>query len=516
MKVLYNTCFADPWIQVAKELKDKHGFIPMHWIGNQFDNSDQFVNKAFPECIYYPRLDLWRGVFPKEVEENWEIAPIDIDFLRKFSGYELQAIKMMDRMDNDQRSFSFMERQRLFRNNLKKWSVYLKMYKPDLVIGAIVPHRAYDYPLYLLCKHLGIPFLFFKNSAFTGRIVHAKDIYSISDNVKDDYKKYQNSLLNINDFMLSIDNDILEGYQKVKGDYNSAQPGYMKRQAIRHKQESTIFGLTVRLFRLISDNRDKYFGNDAYLIKGVPSYYKERNKSIEKSRLSIYSHIRRKRKGVSIKKKLKKHYLSLTNDPKFNENYIFLPLHYQPEMTSNPSGDIFVDQLLCVDVLASNIPKDYKIYIKEHPTQFRAHSEGHTNRIKEFYNDLLLYKNVKLLPIDTDPFELIKNSKAVATITGTAGWEAMVLKKPVIIFGLSWYEDYNGVLKVKDKKSAERLKSFIENFKFEKKNLLSYLKAFQDNSTVAYFDMGLKEKMNQNEQECVENLVNFVIKSINS
>jgi len=514
MKVLYNTCFADPWIQVAKELKEKHNFIPMHWIGNQFDNSDKLVNQTFPDCIYLPRLDLWRGIFPEEVEKKWDTVPIDIDFLKEISVYELQAIKMMDRMDNDQQSFSFMERQRLFRKNLKKWSVFLKICKPDLVIGAIVPHRAYDYPLYLLCKHYNIPFIFFKNTSFLGRIVYAKDIYSISEQIVEDYKKNLKLQLNKDELLTNLDNDILEGYKKILGDYKSAEPGYMKRHASREKQESNIFGLAYRLFKLIAENKEKYLGKEAYLIKGVPSYYKEKSKPIEKSRLSLYAHIRRKKKGVKIKNKLKRHYISLTSKPNLDEDFVLLPLHYQPEMTSNPSGDIFVDQLLCVDVLASNLPETYKIYIKEHPSQFRVHTEGHTSRIKEFYNDLLLYKNVKLLPLDSNPFELIKKSKSVATITGTVGWEAMVLKKPVIIFGLSWYEDYSGVLKVTDQLSANKIKPFLENFKFDELDLLSYVKAFQDNSTVAYFDMGLKKLMDQGEKECVDNLVNFVAKYI--
>lgn len=515
MKVLYNTCFADPWIEVAKILEEKHNFIPMHWIGNQFDNSDRLVNKAFPDCKYLPRLDLWRGVFPKEIEDNWDSEKIDIDFLRNYAGNELQAIKMMDRMDNDQRSFSFIERQRLFRNNLKKWAVYLKMYKPDIVIGAIVPHRAYDYPLYLLCKDLGIPFLFFKNSSFRGRIVHAKDIYSVSDEISNDYNSYRNSNLTVDDIMSELDSDILDGYKKVQGDYSVGEPDYMKGHVKREKQESNFIGLSKRLFHLILNSKEKYLGKDGYLLKGIPSYYKESEKSIEESRLSLYAHIRRKKKGVSIKKKLKDHYTSLTTEPDFNETFVFLPLHYQPEMTSSPSGDIFVDQLLCVDVLASNLPPNYKIYIKEHPSQFRAHTEGHTSRIREFYDDLLKYRKVKLLPLSTDPFEMINKSKAVATITGTVGWEAMVLKKPVIIFGLSWYETYQGVHKVYDQKSAGEIQSFIENFCFSEKDLLFYLKAFQENSTVAYYDMGLKSKMNQSEEECVDNLVDFVFKSIN-
>jgi hypothetical protein len=514
MKVLYNTCFADPWIRVAKELKEKHNLTPMHWIGNQFDNSEKLLNQVFPDCVYYPRLDLWRGVFPDDIEEEWEKVPFDIDLLRELSVYELQAIKMMDRMDNDQHSFSFMERQRLYRKNLKKWSVYLSKYKPDLVIGAIVPHRAYDYPLYLLCKHLKIPFLFFKNSAFMGRIVHAKDIYSITDKISNTYKQLKVKNLSTEELISGLDTDIIEGFLKVQGDYSDAEPGYMRRHVSRAKQESSILGLTIRLIKLLSENKVKYFGPDAYFFKGVPSYYKERQKAIEHSRLSLYAHIKRKREGVAIKKRLKKYYLSHTVTPDYEKKFVYLPLHYQPEMTSNPSGDIFVDQLLCVDVLSSNLPDDYHIYIKEHPSQFLPHTEGHTSRLKEFYDDLLLYKNVRLMPLNSNPFELTKRAKAVATITGTAGWEAMVLKKPVIIFGLSWYENYDGVLKIQNQASARKIKSFIEGFTFDEPNLLCYLKAFQDNSTLAYYDMFLKDKMELEEEECVGNLVNLVLRCL--
>ena len=58
------------------------------------------------------------------------------------------------------------------------------------------------------------------------------------------------------------------------------------------------------------------------------------------------------------------------------------------------------------------------------------------------------------MPMNIDSFPLIANSKAVATVTGTVGWEAMVRRKPVLVFGLSWYEKYAGVLKIVDEKSA--------------------------------------------------------------
>lgn len=514
MKVLYNTCIDDPWIEVAKDLRDKYDMEPAYWIGSELDNSEKLIPQAFPDCWYFRRFDVWKNIFPKEITSKWDDGELDIDFLREIASYELQAIKMMDRMDNDQHSFSFMERQRLFRNNLKMWSVFLKNYPVDLIIGAIVPHRPYDYPLYLLCKKLGIPFIFFKNSAFKGRIVLAETIYTITDEVRNDYQKYLASGRTIEEYKNELTSDILDNYNKVQGDYSGAEPYYMKDHIVRNKQESSTIGLAKRLYHLILNNREKYFGKDSYLIKGVPSHLKEKHKSIEKSRLNLYAHVRRKKKGIKIKKKLLNYYKSLTTDPCYDSNFVFLPLHYQPEMTSSPSGDIFVDQLLCVDILAGNLPDDYIIYVKEHPNQLQAHTQGHTSRLKEFYDDVLKYKNVRLVSMDTNPFHLIKHSKAVATITGTAGWEGMVLKKPVIIFGLSWYEYYRGVLKITDMSVAKNITDFIQNFQFDEKELMAYLNAFQDNSTVSYYDLYLKPTMNISEQEAVDNLSGYIYRCI--
>ena len=111
-------------------------------------------------------------------------------------------------------------------------------------------------------------------------------------------------------------------------------------------------------------------------------------------------------------------------------------LHYQPEQTTCPCGDIFVDQKLCVELLLKHLPLNYKIYIKEHPSQFNRYLIGHSSRMSDLYNDLVKNERVKLISTDVDSFELIKHTKAVSTITGTVGWEAMVRQKPVIAFGL--------------------------------------------------------------------------------
>ncbi len=55
-----------------------------------------------------------------------------------------------------------------------------------------------------------------------------------------------------------------------------------------------------------------------------------------------------------------------------------------------------------------------------------------------------------LVSRDAPTFELIERSAAVATITGTAGWEALFLGKPSIVFGRAFYRDAPGVIAVED------------------------------------------------------------------
>ena len=515
MKVIYNTCFIDPWLKVAKELKEKYGFEPVYWIGYEIDNSESLVPAAFPNAIYHPIFDAWKGIFPDPISNHYGESHVNIDFLKANASYELQAIKMMDRMDADSHSFSFSERQRHYRNFIRNWTSCLQFLKPDLVISAAVPHRVYDYVLYLLCRHFHIPFVMFLHTAFPGRIIPLRDIYDIGKEIKDDYNDIVSSNQDYKLLKTKLAPDILERYQTVLKDYKQGKPAYMETNDSLHKQSSNVIGLSIKLLNETIHRPGKYFGRKGYLLQGFPTYVKQRKKSIEASRLSIIQYSINKIKTNKHKRKLKNYYDSRTEKPDFIEPYIYLPLHYQPEMTSSPAGDIFVDQFLCVETLVKNTPDNWKIYVKEHPLQFQAHSEGQTGRIKEFYDDLLQIPNIRLMPLQADSFNLISNAKAVATITGTVGWEAMVRRKPVLLFGLSWYEKYPGALKIADEESAGKIYDFIENFLFDENKLLAYLAALEKNSKRDYCLTKPKETVNQSEEEYVGNLLVLIMRSLN-
>lgn len=121
------------------------------------------------------------------------------------------------------------------------------------------------------------------------------------------------------------------------------------------------------------------------------------------------------------------------------ESYIYFPLHLQPELTTSALGGAFSDQMLAIEMLSSWLPKGYFIYLKENPKQTEK------QRGPLFYKRLAALKNVRLLSRTENSIALIKNSIGVATVTGTAGWEALFHGKPVLVFGLAWYRDFSGV-----------------------------------------------------------------------
>jgi hypothetical protein len=517
MKALYHTCFADPWIKVAQKLKEEYGYEPVYWIGYEDDNSKILVPLAFPDCIYQNYFDAWKGIFPSRISKHYSETYINVDFIKEYASFELQALKMMDRMDPDQYSFNFMERQRHYRNMIKFCYACISYLKIDIVICDYVPHRISDYAMYLLCRFYNIRFVYLGITQFQKRLIPLTDLSSINDKILTDYNIILQSGKDASLLKAELPDDIIMVYNKTQLDYSAAKPDYERLNVLKHKETSGFFSLIKKFFKdLIENYKSRYSGPDGFFRKGIPTYFKQKKRSIQESRYSLIQYSLNKLKTNRYKNRLEVYYNSLVIEPDYNIKYVFFGLHYQPELTSSPSGDIFVDQRLCIDVLHKQLPPDCLIYVKEHPSQFHSHLEGHTSRAKYFYDDLLTYSRVRFIPLDSDPFKLIKNAQAIATVVGTLGWEAMVMGKPVIAFGLIWYEKYEGVLKISNEETASKIKEFIINFKYDEKRLFAYLSAFGKNSSIAYAHRDMKEKVNISETDCIDHLTKLILGSVNS
>ncbi len=123
-----------------------------------------------------------------------------------------------------------------------------------------------------------------------------------------------------------------------------------------------------------------------------------------------------------------------------DRQFVYFPLHLQPEMTTDILGGIYADQLRAIEELARELPDNVYIYVKENPKQSAF------MRDESFFIRLKAIPRVVFVDITTPSLQMIDDAIAVATITGTAGWEAIQMGKPVLIFGTAFYRALPGAI----------------------------------------------------------------------
>jgi hypothetical protein len=86
------------------------------------------------------------------------------------------------------------------------------------------------------------------------------------------------------------------------------------------------------------------------------------------------------------------------------------------------------DQISVIESLAKSAPADMVIVVKEHKPMLGK-------RPANFYKVISKIPRVILLWPEASSFQIINQSELVAVITGTAAFEAIRLKKPVLVIG---------------------------------------------------------------------------------
>lgn len=140
-----------------------------------------------------------------------------------------------------------------------------------------------------------------------------------------------------------------------------------------------------------------------------------------------------------------------------DEAFFFFPLQYEPEISLGTQGRGWVSQLKLIRHISDSLPIDRWLYVKEHPSMLSG------IRPLGFYRALKALPRVRLVSQRVSSYEIIPKAEAVLTVTGTAGWEALMHRKPVVLFGHAFYEEFEeGVIKVD---SIETLPMALRNLR---------------------------------------------------
>ncbi len=164
---------------------------------------------------------------------------------------------------------------------------------------------------------------------------------------------------------------------------------------------------------------------------------------------------------------------SLSIDQVENIDYVFFPLHSEPEIALLVNGINYQNQIELIRRLAQSIPLDWKLIVKEHPNSTAYRSSG-------YYSKLLQIPNLYFADLEDRPFHWIKKSKLVTTISGFVGFEAAMLKVPVIVFGDVMFDmlPRNMVRKVDILSMLHReICDLVNNYDYDEKAMTVYIAA---------------------------------------
>ena len=344
--------------------------------------------------------------------------------------------------------------------------------KIEVIIFPDIPHDLPNYVLYSIAKELNIKTIILVPSFFPDKFHYIYDI--------EDYGIFTNSVSSGLEFEKI----------KINKEYKK-ELFYMKKPSFKEKINKKL-----RFAFNFKEWIKERFGIIMKKSSSYSSFYEWLLTKIIKN----------------AKRKLEKYLYELTikrAKSKFDSNkkYVYFPLHLQPEMTTSILGGIYSDQLLAIERLAKIIPEDWSIYVKENPKQ-TSYMRG-----KFFFKRLNLISKAILVSNNVNTYDLIEKCQFVATISGTAGWEAISGGKNVLIFGKSWYESLPGVFKYDEKiKMPDIIKFQIDHKKLEE-NFENLIKK----TVKGVFNYDLLAGINDFQpEENKKNIYNFLKWSINN
>ncbi|QQG42917.1 MAG: hypothetical protein HYW15_01765 [Candidatus Giovannonibacteria bacterium] len=469
-------------IEIVKRLKEG-GHEIVYWVCDFGKEADY---KTFPGTIFHDHYEAIAGKPAPGVNAE-EFPSVGRDAIQQFYATESVVLTMMNKRLGH---LAINERKHLYYHILQYWRGVFDKYNPDAILFLSAPHALYDYIVYALAKSRNVKTLVVEVSVVNDRLLLYEDFKDGHPSLKPQVWKNQSGKFSV----ANLSEDLRDYYSKHRKLSQSPED--------------------------ISDFRDATYKEINVFLKGrfgAAHAFKERLRLIVNSA-----------KDLSLPKKsirffinrlgpnMKKEYLSVQSPPDFSRNFVYVPLHTQPEQNTVTQGDVFVDQLLMLEILAASLPKGWLIYVKEHPFQWLPRGPAFFNdRPRGYYKSIAALKNARIMPIGTNTFELIHYAKAAAAVTGTAAWEAVMRSKPALLFGHVWFQNSPGVFRVDSVESCRRAFAEIETWRgFDEAELIKFLTAFDKASFRGYTDQEYAACSDLSREENINNFLRAIYEQL--
>lgn len=451
-----------------------------------WSNKPSLSSTLFPKTKRFNQRKLINSILSGDFD-HFNVDRISSELEKSMAWAEPIIMDMISRLDSA-KSISYLERKNLYRYLMAFWLNFLEESKPDLFYSRATPHEVSDFILFSLCKIKNIRVLTFNHTAMPGRRILDGDYR----HPWGCFKNFSYEHREKNEGLEILDSDIRKYILSIRGKYSSAMPIDLKEVASYQTSEFKLKKLPLIFKENISiffKSLAKKILSIAYLLLAILIGFfglKSKSKNLERFSLRmIASDLVQIEYSI-----LKKFYDENTVSFDFTRPYIYFALNFQPEMTTCPHGGIFNDQILAISLISRNLPEGWSLLVKEHPAQFFTNNiYGYIGRDKIFYKKILALSNVFFVPRELDQFFLIDRAKCVATITGTAGWEASVRGKVALVFGDAWYQYAPNVYRIYEDQNFRSLIPLMKNGRhIDDSQLAHFMKSLLQKSRLIYFE----------------------------
>lgn len=377
---------------------------------------------------------------------------IDVDYLSNFEQkYNIFLWKIIhgDRIltnhdgTNNYHKFQRNEILQILEQECKLYEQILDDIKPDF---AIIKNPDYSQSqiLFELCNSQNIPVLTLGSGRLGTRSIISNKV-DIIDNVNKIFQSASDKKF-----------ESFEEFQKLLHGYN-IQIKTMIKESNSNLIQKKIRAGWYMLTKILNDEYRKFYVN--YGRTRLRILINESNLILKKWRRERF-----------INKNLKR-------ELNFDVPFLYFPLQLQPERTILLDSPHYTNQLELISQISRSMPINFKLYVKEHPSQ-----SLHNWRESSFYKKIQSIPNVELFHPSIPSQEILKHCSLVFSINGTSCLEAAFYEKPSIIFDDVLYSVLPSVFRVK---SYEYLTNIIKqalNSKVSISDLNKYVNTVLDNS----------------------------------
>lgn len=331
------------------------------------------------------------------------------------SGHERKIFEIMGRLEKIS-ALPFYEKSSLLKLYIR-YALDMLQAKPDFILFAESPHSPFTLTLMEVARVLNMKVVLGNNNPILPTI-----FFDIDGEVVSHAVTKKPAWLT----------ELFENwFERQTADYDAAIPLYMTRQQKKFQQQryrNLGKGLSRGLRALtLKPRKEKPFLTfsppkvKAKFDVSATHYLKRAFDKADQKLLDAYE----KRCDDSWKSK--------------GKPFVYFPMHYQPEMTSNPDGLKQYDQQNLIYKLRSSLPSDYNLVVREHPSQFYLYDWARGFRSENFYKSIAGIEGVILSSVKENPFELTDRCAELVTLTGSAALEACLRNKSASYFGRPWY-----------------------------------------------------------------------------